>query len=57
VRLRAGRGRRAVARLWRPGCSGELTKSEHALAFLLFDLAACIQHDTTPPMPPPVVVD
>ena len=38
-------------------CGSELTKSEHALAFLLFDLAACIQHDTTPPMPPPVVVD
>jgi hypothetical protein len=38
-------------------CGNGLTKSEHALAFLLFDLAACIQHDTTPPMPPPVVVD
>jgi hypothetical protein len=38
-------------------CGAELTKSEHALAFLLFDLAACIQVDTTPPLPPPVVVD
>jgi hypothetical protein len=38
-------------------CGSELTKSEHVLAFLLFDLAACIQHDMTPPAPPPVVVD
>ena len=38
-------------------CGSDLTKSEHVLAFLLFDLAACIQHDATPPLPPPVVVD
>jgi hypothetical protein len=30
----------------------ELTKSEHVLAFFIFDLAACIQEDTKPPVPP-----
>jgi hypothetical protein len=33
----------------------ELTKSEHALAFFIFDLAACIQEDTTPPVPPVII--
>jgi hypothetical protein len=32
--------------------SVELTKSEHVLAFFIFDLAACIQEDTKPPVPP-----
>jgi hypothetical protein len=36
-------------------CGTELTQSEHVLAFLLFDLAACIQEDTTPPAPPPII--
>jgi hypothetical protein len=38
-------------------CEGGLTKSEHVLAFMLFDLAACLQPDTMPPTPPPIVVD
>jgi hypothetical protein len=35
-------------------CGAGLTKSEHVLAFMLFDLAACIQEDKDPPVPPPV---
>ena len=38
-------------------CQKDLNKAEHVLAFMLFDLAACIQEDTKPPAPPPVVVD
>jgi hypothetical protein len=34
----------------------ELTKSEHVLAFFIFDLAACIQEDTVQPTPP-VIID
>jgi hypothetical protein len=35
-------------------CGTTLTKAEHVLAFMLFDLAACIQEDTKPPAPPPI---
>jgi hypothetical protein len=36
------------------GCPATLNKAEHVLAFFLFDLAACIQEDKTPPAPPPI---
>lgn len=36
------------------GCTHPLSEGEAALAFFLFDLAACIQNDLQPP-PPPVV--
>jgi hypothetical protein len=36
-------------------CEKTLNKAEHVLAFMLFDLAACIQEDTKPPAPPPVI--
>ena len=36
-------------------CGPELLTAEHALVFFLFDLAACIQEDTTPPAPPVVI--
>ena len=36
-------------------CGTTLSKAEHVLAFMLFDLAACIQEDTRPPAPPPVI--
>lgn len=36
-----------------PGtCSPDLTPEEKALAFLFFDLAACIQNEQKPPLPP-----
>jgi hypothetical protein len=37
------------------GCSSApLTANELALAFMLFDAAACVQPDALPPMPPPL---
>jgi hypothetical protein len=38
------------------GCGTQLTTSENVLAFLLFDLAACIQEDTEQPKPPPIIL-
>jgi hypothetical protein len=38
-------------------CGTTLTGGEGAMLFLLFDLNACIQQDTAPPAPPPIVVD
>jgi len=41
-----------------PGvCGTKLNKGEEALAFLFFDLAACIQDDTKPVVPPIIVED
>ena len=36
-------------------CGTSLSKGEEALAFLFFDLAACIQDDTRPVVPPIIV--
>jgi hypothetical protein len=36
-------------------CGGRLTKGEEALAFLFFDLAACVQEDSRPIAPPIIV--
>jgi hypothetical protein len=36
-------------------CGTALSKGEEALAFLFFDLAACIQDDTMPLVPPLVI--
>ena len=36
-------------------CGANLSKGEEALAFLFFDLAACIQDDTRPVVPPIVI--
>jgi hypothetical protein len=36
-------------------CGTNLSKGEEALAFLFFDLAACIQDDTRPVLPPIIV--
>jgi hypothetical protein len=39
-----------------PSCSGELSPQQLALAFLIFDLANCVQpSETAPPPPPPVI--
>jgi hypothetical protein len=39
-----------------PGvCGTELLDGEEVLAFFLFDLAACLQEESAPPVPPPVV--
>jgi hypothetical protein len=32
-----------------------LSEGERVMVFFLFDLAACIQTDTLPPLPPPVI--
>jgi len=40
-----------------PGlCGTTLKDGEAAMVFFLFDLAACIQEDTTPPTAPPPVI-
>ena len=36
-------------------CGPQLTGGEKALAFFFFDLASCIQEDTLPPEPPPII--
>ena len=36
------------------GCGTTLNKAEHVLAFFIFDLAACIQEETKPPVAPPI---
>ncbi len=38
-------------------CGSDLTGGEAVMLFFLFDLNACIQQDTLPPAPPPVVID
>jgi hypothetical protein len=38
-------------------CGKELRDGEEALAFLFFDLAACVQADDTPVVPPPIIVE
>jgi hypothetical protein len=45
----------AIGDAFPSGCGAELTKAENALAFFLFDLAACIQEDNTPPAPPVII--
>ena len=43
----------AVDRAFPSGCTpGDLSQNELALAFLFFDLGACIQDATQPPEPP-----
>jgi len=37
-------------------CGKDLRDGEEALAFLFFDLAACVQSDQTPVEPPPIIV-
>ncbi|HEY2903154.1 MAG TPA: hypothetical protein VGL59_21405, partial [Polyangia bacterium] len=36
-------------------CGTKLNKGEQALAFLFFDLSACIQDDTKPIVPPKII--
>ena len=38
-----------------PSCSGELTPQQMALAFLIFDLANCVQPTETAPLPTPII--
>ena len=38
-----------------PSCSDELTPQQQALAFLIFDLANCVQTTETEAPPPPVI--
>ncbi len=37
------------------GCGTALAPGEQVLAFFFFDLAACIQDETKPPLPPPII--
>jgi hypothetical protein len=41
--------------LFPDSCGTALSKGEEALAFLFFDLAACIQDDTMPVVPPFII--
>jgi hypothetical protein len=38
-------------------CGTTLSGPENVLVFFLFDLSACVQTDTAPPAPPPIVVE
>jgi hypothetical protein len=38
-----------------PSCSGELTPQQMALAFLIFDLANCVQPTESTPVPTPII--
>ena len=40
-----------------PAECGALSAGELAMAFFLFDAAACVQNDMEPPAPPPIVVN
>jgi hypothetical protein len=38
-------------------CGAQFSPGETAMAFLLFDLSACIQDDSKPVVPPPIIVE